>query len=124
MTLLVGAEHEPSATTLIAQDKLPVDVAQLVHFVLFDEFAQRLLNSASNTFFIPDGNRVKIRTGTRQSCWDILPQEWRLYFEALEDDQKYNQTQRDQVWADLAAGNQRVSAHHAWRVRAHFQRPV
>lgn len=104
-TPLLAQAHEP---TPISIPSLPIDVAQIVHFVLFDSFAQSLLNSASNTFFSPRAGKVEIREGTG-GCWELLPEQWKDYFEGLERidvEQRF----RDQVWADLAAGKHRVKS--------------
>ncbi|GAA6048690.1 hypothetical protein JCM3770_002023 [Rhodotorula araucariae] len=67
----------------------PVDINELVRFALHDPFTQSIATSSANTFFEPvassaGGSRIRVRQGHGESCWDLLPAEWRAYFAAIE----------------------------------------
>ncbi|GAA5970585.1 hypothetical protein JCM21900_005820 [Sporobolomyces salmonicolor] len=98
-----------ASPSLLGDFPFPVPLAQLLHFALADPFAQSLADSACNTFFEPalhsreagagDGERcVRVRKG-EHGCWDLLPEEWRAWFEGIERDEE-----RDQVLKGLAEG--------------------
>ncbi|GAA5926433.1 hypothetical protein JCM1841_001722 [Sporobolomyces salmonicolor] len=98
-----------ASPSLLGGFPFPLPLAQLLHFALADPFAQSLADSACNTFFEPalhsreagpgDGERfVRVRQG-EHGCWDLLPEEWRAWFEGIERDEE-----RDQVLKGLAEG--------------------
>lgn len=67
----------------------PVDLQELVRFTLYDEVAQRFVNSSCNTFFQPvrrcDGTLGADRRVGPEGCWDRLPEVWRSYFESVKE---------------------------------------
>ncbi|GAA5865541.1 hypothetical protein JCM1840_001437 [Sporobolomyces johnsonii] len=93
----------------LADFPFPIPLPQLLHFALVDPFTQSLANSACNTFFEPvlqsrearagQGQRfVRVRKGER-GCWDLLPEQWRAWFERIDRDDE-----RDDVLKCLAQG--------------------
>mgnify|MGYP001600873055 FL=1 len=83
---------------------LPIDLDALAHFVVHDSFVQQLVNSSSNNFFepihTPHGTRIGVRA--KNGSWDLLPVEWRAYFDGVE------LGARQEVLKDLADGTSRV----------------
>lgn len=65
---------------------LPIELTLSLQFILENQLNQDLLNISSNVFFQPNLNVSNdYRVGIRQnSNWDILPLEWRIYFESIE----------------------------------------
>ncbi|GAA5850424.1 hypothetical protein JCM9279_001411 [Rhodotorula babjevae] len=72
----------------------PVDIEELIRFTLDDPFVQSIATSSANTFFQPapassststsaSSRRLRVRQDHEWSCWDLLPADWRAYFEGL-----------------------------------------
>lgn len=78
---------------------LPVELTLLVQFVLENKLNQDLLNISSNVFYqakLTSDNTYRI--GVRKdSNWDILPLEWRNYFDSIK-----LKEERDKLLNDLA----------------------
>ncbi|GAA5945680.1 hypothetical protein JCM3775_000009 [Rhodotorula graminis] len=78
----------------------PVDLDELIRFTLNDPFVQSIATSSANTFFQPvpastssasssSSRRLRVRQDHEWSCWDLLPADWRAYFEgATADDDR------------------------------------
>ncbi|BGP51750.1 hypothetical protein JCM10450v2_007700 [Rhodotorula kratochvilovae] len=82
-----------STTALREPLVFPIDISELVRFTLHDSFTQRIATSSANTFFEPvasssDSSRIRVRRGHEESCWDLLPEDWRTYFEAVEGEEE------------------------------------
>lgn len=103
---------------------LPIDLQELTAFVLSGTLNQALVNSATNTFFtsmpalstVPtispggctsidgaESAKPTVRVRTKGGCWDVLPLEWRRYFDGVAIEQ------REAVLKILADGILRVS---------------
>lgn len=101
-----STESSSAETSHLVGAELPIDLQRLLQFIFEDSIPFALIDSASNAFFAPSKTdaRVELRRG-EAGCWDLLPEEWRLYFESVED-----AGQRDGVVRDLAQGALRVSS--------------
>lgn len=79
----------PASSAFDDSFQWPVDLQELVRFSLYDELAQRFVNSSCNTFFQPvrrtDGTFGVDRRIGPEGCWDRLPEAWRSYFESVTD---------------------------------------
>lgn len=88
----------------------PVDLEELIRFTLDNAFVQSIATSSANTFFQPapastststssGSRRLRVRQHHEWSCWDLLPADWRAYFEGITGDDE-----RDALLRRLSEG--------------------
>ncbi|GAA5930183.1 uncharacterized protein JCM15063_004737 [Sporobolomyces koalae] len=91
---------------ILASLDVPFDVSELLCFSLSNPFTQALANSSCNNFFEAykaddTTGRIRVRREGKNTCWSLLPSEWREYFAAVEDPD-----QRDRILEQLSTGNE------------------
>lgn len=115
LSSIAAIKMSTTSTPAPYSGQLPVDLRQLIELVCVDRFAWRLTHSSVNCLLTsssgadgaPASIRVQLDSAEDRTCWGMLPNDWREYFDSVPVDR------RDEALRLLSVGECGVSGFSA-----------